>query len=464
MKNLKKILAVALSLMIAFSSLIFTVNASEKQYFDYNKVLLLGDSEASGFTDYGDEFSEFTRVDDSYAAYIADYFGAEYVPMACPGFRTMELRCMLDDSYYPAEDPYLFKKVPHTSEADIMAKAPEMRKAIKESDLIIIGIGGNDWGAYLGWVQEDTLAANILPEDYRAALIDMLNNAKIGDDVIGMVIELANYFNAVDELMPALVEAFKYGFSNLYENWEYIIEYIYENNPDVTIAVVGMFPTYLKTEEGKPDEVNEPDDIARMVEDAIIAFGNKHMIDNQEKYGYIYVDTAGTIVELSHPTVAGHRHIADRILEALPDARFPYTDVPVKSAEYKAVEYMYFNGLMKGVDETTFGADEKITMAELKEALENNFGKDYLPAKAKVYKTKKSAQDAHEAIRPSNVYITPKSIRKMLSSEQYRLYKLIWERFIASQMESADLATLTVDFDNSEVNFLFKKIFKRIVS
>ncbi|MBQ1995820.1 MAG: hypothetical protein II237_06485, partial [Clostridia bacterium] len=77
MKNLKKILAVTLSLIVAFSSLILTVNASEKQYFNYNKVLLLGDSEASGFTDYGDEFSEFTRVDDSYAAYVADDLGAE---------------------------------------------------------------------------------------------------------------------------------------------------------------------------------------------------------------------------------------------------------------------------------------------------------------------------------------------------------------------------------------------------
>lgn len=369
MKNLKRTFAVVLSLLLVFSSFAFTASASEKQHFNYDKVLLLGDSEASGFTDYGDEFSEFNRVDDSYAAYVADYFGAEYAPMACPGFRTMELRCMLDDNYYPEDDPYLFKKVPHTSEADIMAKAPQLRQEIKDSDLIIIGIGGNDWGAYLGWVQEDTLAANILPDDYRAALIDLLKNAKVGDDVIGMAIELADYLNAVDELMPALVEAFKYGFSNLYENWEYIIEYIYENNPDVTVAVVGMFPTYLKTEEGAPDVVSEPDPVARTVEDAIIAFGNKHMIEGRDKYGYLYIDTAGTVVEVCHPTVAGHRLIADRILEALPDARFPYTDIPVKSAEYKAVEYMHFNKLMNGTSETTFGGEANITEAELSQVL-----------------------------------------------------------------------------------------------
>ncbi|MBQ1996387.1 MAG: S-layer homology domain-containing protein [Clostridia bacterium] len=369
MKILKKSIALILVLLLVSGSVICFAADSDKQYNKYEKVLLLGDSESSGFTDYGDEFSEFTRVDDSYAAYVADDLGAELIPMACPGFRTMELRCMLDDNYYPANDPYLFKKVPRTSEADIMAKAPQMRQAIKESDLIVIGIGGNDWGAYLGWVQEDTLAANILPEEYRTALIELLNNAKVGDDVIGMAIELADYLNAVDELMPALVEAFKYGFSNLYENWEYIIEYIYENNPDVTIAVVGMFPTYLKTEEGKPYEVAEPDAASKAVEDAIIAFANKHMIEGRDKYGYLYIDTEGTVVEVCHPTVAGHRHIADRILAALPDARFPYTDITISHKAYKAVEYMYLNGIMSGVDATTFGADTIINEAEFAELL-----------------------------------------------------------------------------------------------
>ena len=384
MKTIKSIVAVILTLIIVSGSFICFAADTEKQYGTYEKVLLLGDSESSGFTDYGDEFSEFNRVDDSYAAYVADDLGAELIPMACPGFRTMELRCMLDDSYYPADDPYLFKKVPRTSEADIMAKSPQMRQAIKESDLIIIGIGGNDWGAYLGWVQEDTLAANILPDEYREALVELLRNAKVGDDVIGMAIELADYLNAVDELMPALVEAFNYGFSNLYKNWEYIIEYIYENNPDVTIAVVGMFPTYLKTEEGAPDVVAEPDPVSKVVEDAIIAFANKHMIEGRDKYGYLYIDTEGTVVEVCHPTVAGHRHIADRILAALPDARFPYTDITISDDEYKAVEYMYLNGYMSGVDETTFGKDEKITKAEFSEVLNKIYGTEVTDSTGKV--------------------------------------------------------------------------------
>ena len=368
MKIIRKSIAVLLALIIVSGSVVCFAAEGEKQYHKYEKVMLLGDSEASGFTDYGDEMSEFTRVDDSYAAYIADEFGAEYLPMACPGFRTIELRYMLDDTYRP-DDPYLFTQVPRTSKEDILAKIPEMRQGIAESDLIIIGIGGNDWGAYLGWTLADVELTNQLPEDFRTALREYLTKATFKDDIIEEIIGLADYLNALDDIVAVLPEAMNYAFSNLRENWNYIIEYIYANNPDVTIVTVGMFPTYLKTEEGAPDVVAEPDPVSAVVEDAIIAYGNKHMIDNQEKYGYIYVDTAGTVVEICHPTVAGHRHIADRILAALPDARFPYTDVSVKDSAYKAIEYMYLNDIMSGTSATSFSPDEALTKAHLSEAL-----------------------------------------------------------------------------------------------
>ena len=67
--------------------------------------------------------------------------------------------------------------------------------------------------------------------------------------------------------------------------------------------------------------------------------------------------------------MAGHRFIADRIFEALPDARFPYKDISYGAAEYKAVEYMYLNGLMTGKDDESFGGEEKMTKAELSAVL-----------------------------------------------------------------------------------------------
>ncbi len=79
--------------------------------------------------------------------------------------------------------------------------------------------------------------------------------------------------------------------------------------------------------------------------------------------------------------------------------------------------------------------------------IRGKYGEQFYPDTPRVYKTRAGAQDAHEAIRPSRVEIEPAMIRRQLTPDQYKLYKLIWERFVASQMESADLATLTVDFD-----------------
>lgn len=74
------------------------------------------------------------------------------------------------------------------------------------------------------------------------------------------------------------------------------------------------------------------------------------------------------------------------------------------------------------------------------------YGKQYCPDKPRVYTRKaKNVQDAHEAIRPTSVERTPESIKQYLNNDQYKLYKLIWERFLASQMASAELITKTVE-------------------
>ena len=82
------------------------------------------------------------------------------------------------------------------------------------------------------------------------------------------------------------------------------------------------------------------------------------------------------------------------------------------------------------------------------------FGADYLPAKARVFKQKSTAQDAHEAIRPSVPSLTPAEVKDSLTSDQYRLYKLIWERFMASLM--ADQIQNTCQVDITAGKYVFK--------
>ena len=114
--------------------------------------------------------------------------------------------------------------------------------------------------------------------------------------------------------------------------------------------------------------------------------------------------------------------------------------------------------LYEGVDITGMGTVGLITYmrtdslrisdeaaAEAKKFVTSTYGAQFYPETPNRYKSKGSAQDAHEAIRPSSVFMTPDSIKNSLSNEQYRLYRLIWSRFVASQMAPAVYDSVTVD-------------------
>ncbi len=91
--------------------------------------------------------------------------------------------------------------------------------------------------------------------------------------------------------------------------------------------------------------------------------------------------------------------------------------------------------------------------AAAKTYIENRYGKEYLPDKPRNYVTKKNAQDAHEAIRPTMIDQTPDKVKNSLTTDQYKMYKLIWERFIASQMAVSLLDTVSVDIDANGCGF-----------
>ena len=88
-------------------------------------------------------------------------------------------------------------------------------------------------------------------------------------------------------------------------------------------------------------------------------------------------------------------------------------------------------------------ADEALAAA--RSFISGRFGGDFQPAKARTFHSKKNAQDAHEAIRPANPALEPEGLKKSLTPDQYRLYKLIWSRFIACQMADAVLDTMSAD-------------------
>jgi DNA topoisomerase-1 len=89
-----------------------------------------------------------------------------------------------------------------------------------------------------------------------------------------------------------------------------------------------------------------------------------------------------------------------------------------------------------------------VAINEVRGYIKQRFGEDYLPEKPLTYKTRsRSAQEAHEAVRPTSIKRGPRNIKQFLSRDQFRLYQLIWERFVASQINPAIYETLAVEVE-----------------
>lgn len=120
-------------------------------------------------------------------------------------------------------------------------------------------------------------------------------------------------------------------------------------------------------------------------------------------------------------------------------------------------------GLYEGIDLGAEGPEGLITymrtdsvrivpeaIAEARQYIQKVYGPEYVPLDAKQYSTQKSAQDAHEAIRPTNLNNSPEKIKPYLTKEQFLLYQLVWRRFLASQMVSAIYDTVSADLKGGE--------------
>ncbi len=92
-------------------------------------------------------------------------------------------------------------------------------------------------------------------------------------------------------------------------------------------------------------------------------------------------------------------------------------------------------------------------LSEVRDFIGGEYGDKYLPEKPNYYKGKKDAQDAHEAIRPTDVSRTPENLKNYLSPDEYRLYRLIWQRFVASQMTPAIFDQTTIDIKAGRFTF-----------
>lgn len=374
---MKKILSAFLAALIMLTALSGSFGSYaqeneaviEKTYENYGSYVLLGDSVASGWSDVVHKETRFVRVEGSYGALIADELGVEYHPMACIGFRTTEMRYIFEDDF--EGDRFLFYSVDHE---EMEWRIPLIRQAVADAGLITLNVGGNDWGSYIGWhVLEEMDKFADKNEEFMQKAEEYLVNAGTEADTIESLIDIASLCGALPDIIKVLPSALKKGFEDFKTNWDYMIEDIYALNPDVTLVVTGMFDNMVRDQETA--EENEAALLKLSLGQIIVDYANQPMIEGAEKYGYIYVDTTGTVCEENHPSAEGHRFIADKILEALPDASFPYADVAKNADEYKAIEFMCQNGYMQGLTETKFGYSSSLTKAQLTDMVYNISGK-----------------------------------------------------------------------------------------
>ena len=150
----------------------------------------------------------------------------------------------------------------------------------------------------------------------------------------------------------------------------------------------------------------------------------------------------------------------------------PFTTSKLQQAGYNRLRYtakrtmMLAQRLYEGVDLGDEGSVALITymrtdsvrvsndaLAQVREHIGSTYGQSYLPEKPNFYKSKKDAQDAHEAIRPTEVSRTPESVKRYLEDDMFKLYQMIWQRFVASQMVPAVFDQTTIDVEANGYTF-----------
>ncbi len=414
-KVMKKALAVILAIVMISSSFVcfaaeLNQDAVNLHYGQFENYLLLGDSVASGYRDEMSENDElfneannestYWRVPGSYADVLANAIIADksMTAFAGPGYRTIEMRYMLNDEYAATfEDPFNTEYLFHPSHLYVYEDKPwpgdgeyhhpgseyfrkEMQKAVKEADLITLGVGGNDWGAYLGWVVADIFEKEHVGDQYIQDAKEILDKSTMDGDMVEKLVDLAHKAGALRELIEVLPNALNNALKTFYDNWDHMIQDIYTLNPDVTLLVLGMSDNSLKGKHYDYNDVagevipNEEDPTKAAAMSTIIglimAIGNEPMIKGAKTFGYTYVDTDGTSYVDSHPDAAGHVFIANKIIEALPDPVISkqYKDI-ANHKYYNAIEYVLLNNIMKPLTDTTFGPDSTLKTYELTEAL-----------------------------------------------------------------------------------------------
>ena len=375
MKHVRKPIALLLALVLAASLLCLPALAADTvpaRYARYRVYTCLGDSNAAGYAAEGYQDQPCTVTPGAYHSMVAGDLGAKLNARGWGGFRSHEMRHLLDPDWEINDWEYADNCAGYVQYNDLESRRDIYIQAVEEADLITVNIGSNDiLGNPLGQAMRemyntdgadkailDAIKAELQKTgDFGTALLKLIGYAESIGQGTKLLVSLAHYMNIA--------------YQQFTENWDAIVKNIYRLNPDVTLVAVGMHNAFANTSL-TVGSVIKTGKLLQPIMDKM----NAWMKTGSAYAGqYIYCDVPDVecgelaftqddfwtaYLPAVHPTAAGHRYIADRILSVLPDTALSFEDVPEGAWYYMDVAACYYRGLMVGVTDTRFAPDMPI--------------------------------------------------------------------------------------------------------
>lgn len=346
-KVTKKILAVVLSLVMMVSVLSVVASAATtKTVKGYKAYTCLGDSIAAGFglQDYnrrGQFVVSCTEIKGSYGNIVHNAVGSKYYPLAQPGFRTSEVRMMLDNDYdgdWVCKDQISALSQGAYTYSGLLKQRSKYQKAIKNSDLVTIDLGFNDtWYPFIAACLDilDEQPIDILSVSDAKAVIDK-EAEKLGsyEAVYLEIAQSAAKIVTTPRYYALIIDADRKLLTDFYVNYAKILERIYEINPNVTVVAVGCYNPWKNWVISGTD-IHFGTMLTQPLYDLMNAYKKSFVNTYGDKYKYADVTDTEVIMKNvvvpsfsnvtmddsglnPHPTAAGHKYIANQILGQLP--------------------------------------------------------------------------------------------------------------------------------------------------
>ena len=376
-KTFRNVLCIMLAVLLLAGSCVSLADAA-KDYSGYRVYVCLGDSIPAGIGETNSTEKFLHRTPGAYPDIVANTIGAELIPLACAGSRTIELRACLEDDYVMPNE------VTMTMDR---AKVDEIRgayvPAVAKADLITLNIGANDIATYALLLAAEAakgLGINVLSVN---SAVDMYEEEGDFTGAVASILDLAEKAGALVDVVNAIVGGLMEGYYHFSENWDAIIGDIFEINPDVTLMVVSLYNPFnhMKISDDSLLEIGKALDGVISLINAKMQYGSRYACK------YIFVDVMGIeslfakngvsildegILEGAvlnvHPSMKGHAQIAEKVIAKIPEKSFelPFGDIAGLNDDYKqAIAWAYDKGVVNGKSANVFAPNAPCTRGEI---------------------------------------------------------------------------------------------------